>query len=271
MIPDLQYLLLPAQISPEDVASLLRVRAVDAAVVVVISIILGYTVERLLLRIGCRLGVDDFAEGTSFERSMQSLGMGTVEVIARSVAWFIYFGGVVTAIEILRLQSLLTDVLLPISVLIPRLFVAILILVVGAVVGDKAETLVTEKLEDVKLPEVSFIPSYVKYTVFFVASLMALSQIGVSTTALYILLASYLFGVILFVAVATRSLLRSAASGIYLLLTQPYQIGDTVHVGEIEGVVQEIDTFTTRIDDGENEYVIPNYKVFEEGVAREID
>ncbi|MDY6780425.1 MAG: mechanosensitive ion channel, partial [Halobacteria archaeon] len=77
-------------------------------------------------------------------------------------------------------------------------------------------------------------------------------------------------GIIVFTVVGLRRMLSSAVSGLYILVTQPYGIGDRVRIGEIEGVVQEVDVFTTRLENGEREYMVPNYEVFEKGVSREI-
>jgi small-conductance mechanosensitive channel len=77
--------------------------------------------------------------------------------------------------------------------------------------------------------------------------------------------------VLLFSALALRDVLPAAAAGVYLLLQQPYGIGDHVVVGDHEGVVQEVNVFVTRVEGEGREYIVPNHKVFREGVVRVID
>jgi len=72
-----------------------------------------------------------------------------------------------------------------------------------------------------------------------------------------------------FAVVALWDFLRSGAAGVYLLLEQPYSIGDRVTIADSTGVVQEVDLFVTRIEDDDVEYVVPNRTVLREGVARE--
>jgi small-conductance mechanosensitive channel len=68
--------------------------------------------------------------------------------------------------------------------------------------------------------------------------------------------------------VAFKQMLASGAAGIYLLLHQPYGIGDEVRVGDTRGIVCEMDLFVTHVESDEEEVILPNDKVFERGVAR---
>jgi small-conductance mechanosensitive channel len=147
-------------------------------------------------------------------------------------------------------------------------FLAALVVIAGIIVGDKAEILVAERLQDVKLPEVGVVPAVAKYSVVYVALLVALSQLGVATLALVVLLAAYLFAFVVFAAIASYSLLSSSAAGAYLLLSQPYGIGDEVRVGDKQGIVQEMDLFVTHIESENEEHIVPNRRIIEEGVVR---
>lgn len=227
----------------------------------------GYLIGRLNERLLRAAGVPEAVERTPFERTAQSLGTDTVSLVARLSSWFIY--GVVVLIA-LNVTGLLNARLFWQGVItfIPDLFIAILVFIVGFVVADKAELVVGEQLRSVKLPEVNIISRMVKYTIVFLSALVALGQVGVATAALLILLAAYALTVILFGAVAFWDLLRSSAAGVYLLLNQPYGIGDEVRVGNDRGIVQEVDVFVTHIESDGEEYIIPNSRVFKEGVVR---
>ncbi|WP_435177726.1 mechanosensitive ion channel domain-containing protein [Halorussus sp. AFM4] len=233
----------------------------------VLGIAAGYVIGRVNHRLLTAAGVPEAVERTPFERTAQSLGTDTVSLVSRLSSWFIY--GVVVLIA-LNIAELLNARLFWNGVLtfIPDLFIAILVFIVGFVVADKAELVVGERLRSVKLPEVGLIPRLVKYTIVYLAALVALGQVDVAIGALLILLAAYVFAVILFGAVALWDLLRSSAAGVYLLLNQPYGIGDEVKVGEDRGIVQEVDVFVTRIESDGEEYIIPNSRVFEQGVVR---
>lgn len=230
-------------------------------------VIIGFVIGRINARLLTRLGVADVVEGTTFERSARGLGSSTVSVMARLSSWFIYGVGALVSLHILGLldANLFWQ---QVTIFVPRLFVAILVVIVGIVIGEKVALIVSERLRSVKLPEVSVIAGLAKYSIIFLAALIALGQVGVDTAALIVVLASYLFGIVILSAVACKDLLRSGAAGIYLLLHQPYVIGDEIMVGERTGIVQEIDLFVTHVENNGTEYVIPNSRVFTTGVAR---
>jgi small-conductance mechanosensitive channel len=238
-----------------------------ALLILVVGGVAGHVIGRLNRRLLTAAGVPEAVERTPFERTAQSLGTDTVSLVSRLSSWFIY--GVVVLIA-LNVAELLNARLFWNGVLtfIPDLFIAILVFIVGFVVADKAELVVGERLRSVKLPEVGVIPRLVKYTIVYLAALVALGQLGVAVLALLILLGAYALAIILFGAVALRDLLRSSAAGVYLLLNQPYGIGDEVRVGDDRGIVQEVDVFVTRIENDGEEYIIPNSRVFEQGVVR---
>ncbi|MFB6269851.1 MAG: mechanosensitive ion channel domain-containing protein [Halobacterium sp.] len=237
-----------------------------AAVVFFTGIVLGYLVGRVNERLLSAMDVDDAVEGTSVERMARDVGTSTVSLVARLTSWIIYAFSALVALEVAQL-TVQDAVWYPIVGFLPSVVIAVVVLFVGVLVGDKAELVVSERLRSVKVPELSVIPLAVKYSVLYVAVLVALSQVGVAVQPLVVLLLAYVGALILFSLVATRQLLASAAAGVYLLLRQPYGIGDEVAIGEHEGIVQEVDVFVTRIEDDGREYVLPNHLVFERGVV----
>jgi small-conductance mechanosensitive channel len=264
--PQVGWSLLPLQIE-WNVLLREEFQYVFALLILGAGIVAGYVIGRLNRRLLVAAGVPEAVERTPFERTAQSLGIDTVSLVARLSSWFIY--GVVVLIT-LNIADLLNARLFWNGVLtfIPDLFIAILVFIIGFVVADKAELVVGERLRSVKLPEVGLIPRLVKYTIVFIAALMAFAQVGVATTALLVLFTSYVFAVLILSVVAFWDLLRSSAAGIYLLLNQPYGIGDEVRVGDDRGIVQEVDVFVTRIENDDEEYIVPNGRVFREGVVR---
>ncbi|WP_114577308.1 mechanosensitive ion channel domain-containing protein [Saliphagus sp. LR7] len=240
---------------------------VVAAAVLILGVAVGYLVGKLNKELLTAAGLGEAVEGTPFERSAQSLGTSTVELVARVSSWFIYGIAVLTAIHIAQILDT-DDFWIRLTQFVPRLFVAVIVLIGGLIVADKAELVVGERLRSVKLPEVSLIPQVVKYSILYVAVVIALGQVGVNVTALLILLAVYAAGIIVVGTVAFRHFLVSSAVGIYLLLNQPYGIGDEIRIGDQVGIVQEVDLFVTKIESDAEEYVVPNRKVFEDGMAR---
>lgn len=237
---------------------------------VVLGGILGILVTGTLRRLFARFEVQEAVGGTPMERMLQRLGTSTTGLVSLLSGLFVF--GVIS-IGALRLTGYLgADVFFSrIADVLPQVFIAVVVLIVGVIAGEQASLILSERLKSVKLPEIAFFPALVKWSIFYVATLIALSQLGVATGALLVLLAAYAFGMVFILGVATWDLLRSAAAGVYLLLTEPYSIGDEVEIDGKRGIVQEVDAFVTRIESDGEEYVVPNSRVFQRGIVRVID
>lgn len=235
--------------------------------ILIIGLILAYVVWRWTHNAMERTGLKDAVEGTSFNRAAQRFGTSTAGVIGLTLALFVYIGAIIVAFNVAQLfdaeifWARLTNY-------VPRLFIAVLAIIVSLLAGDKAKLAIHERLQSIKLPEAAIIPKLVKYSIFYIGALIALAQLGVATAALLVLLAAYAFGLVFLGGIAFKDLLAASAAGIYLLLSEPYTIGDEVRIDEKRGVVQEIDMFVTRIETNGEEYIIPNQRVLRSGVIR---
>jgi len=259
-----------AQMDPEALAGVVDAvpRAVWlGAVVAVAGILLAVLLGALTTRLLVRLGVPAAVEGTAFERTAREFDTSTVEVLGSLVRVFVLG---VTLLGVLGIANVTVAAGFwgRTVQFLPQLFFALIILIVGVVVGDKLQLVIGERLTGIKLPEIGVFPRLAKFTAFYVAVLIALSQLGVATLALVVLLAAYLFALVFLGGLALSDLLKSAAAGSYLLLEQPYAIGDEIAIGDRRGIVQEVDLFVTHIEDDGEEFVVPNSTVFETGVVR---
>lgn len=238
-----------------------------AIFVVLLGLVFGYLVNRFIKRVLNNLGLGEAVEGTPFERSLQGVGTSTVSLIAFLTGLFIVVSAAFVSFRLVGLLS--TELLVArVTEYFPSVFIAALALIFGLVVGDKAALLTSERLRSVKLPETGIIPTLVKYSVIYVAVLVALGQLGVAVAALVVLLGAYAFGIVFLGGLAFKDLLAASAAGVYLLLNQPYSIGDEVRIDGNQGIVQEVDVFVTHIESEEEEFVVPNHHVFRGGVVR---
>jgi small-conductance mechanosensitive channel len=233
------------------------------AVGVIVAIVLGILTTRLLVR----LGVPEAIEGTAFERAARDFDTSTVEVLGSLVRYFVLG---ITLLAVLSIANVTVTASFWTRTVqfLPQLFFALIILIVGIVVGDKIQLLISERLTGIKLPQVGVLSQLAKFTVFYVAVLVALSQLGVATLALVVLLGAYLLAIVLLASIALSDLLKSGAAGSYLLLNQPYAIGDEVEIGDKRGIVQEVNLFVTHVENDGEEFIVPNSAVFEKGVVR---
>ena len=123
---------------------------------------------------------------------------------------------------------------------------AIIILVVGRMVAGWARKITRKGLERGEVDEtlVPFLAKLVYYTVLAVVVIAALNRIGVATTSVVAI-----FGAAgIAIGLAMQGTLSNFASGVMLILFQPFKVGDAVTAGGISGSVERIDIFNTIIN-----------------------
>ena len=232
-----------------------------------VGLVLGWLTRILARRVLRRIGVPDAIEGTAFERTAREFGTSTVDILAAIAGYFVFGIALFAAVAVAEIEYV-AQFWNAVAGFLPQLFFAVIVLIVGVLLGDKVELVVSERFRGVKLPQVGVLPLMAKYSVFYLAALIALGQVGVATGALIVLLAAYVFALVFLGGIAFRHLLSAGAVGTYLLLHQPYTIGDEIRVGDVRGIVQEMDLFVTHVEADGEEYVFPNSKVFAEGFVR---
>ncbi|WP_251328590.1 mechanosensitive ion channel domain-containing protein [Haloplanus pelagicus] len=237
-----------------------------AVATLALGLVLGWVTRVISRRLLRRAGVPGAIEGTTFERTAREFGTSTVAILGAIAGYFVFGIAVFAAVAVAEIEYV-AQFWNAVAGFLPQLFFAIIVLIVGVVLGDKVELLVSERFRGVKLPQINVLPVVAKYSVFYLAALIALGQVGVATAALIVLLAAYVFALVFLGGLACRQLLSAGAIGAYLLLHQPYTIGDEIRVGEIRGIVQEMDLFVTHIEAEDKEYVLPNNTVFADGFA----
>jgi small-conductance mechanosensitive channel len=67
------------------------------------------------------------------------------------------------------------------------------------------------------------------------------------------------------ITLSLQDVLKNFVSGVYLLMEQPFRVGDRIEVTAQKGVVEKVDIRTTVLRNEHDEHVlVPNYKVFSE-------
>jgi small-conductance mechanosensitive channel len=250
-----------------DVVETVPIRLWLAFGTLVVGLGLGWLTRVLARRVLTRIGVPGAIEGTAFERTARDFGTSTVDILAAIAGYFVFGIAVFAAVAVAEIEYV-AQFWNAVAGFLPQLFFAVIVLIVGVLLGDKVELVVSERFRGVKLPQVGILPLMAKYSVFYLAALIALGQVGVATAALIVLLAAYVFALVFLGGLAFRHLLSAGAVGTYLLLNQPYTIGDEIRVGDVRGIVQEMDLFVTHVETDGEEYVFPNSKVFADGFVR---
>lgn len=139
----------------------------------------------------------------------------------------------------------------------PRMIAAVVILLVGQWVAKLLKRLVRRLMKQARLdPNLSsFTVNLTYYGVMTLVVMSVLSQIGIATTSLVAVLGAA--GLAL--GLALQGSLANFAAGILIVVFQPFKVGDRIFGAEVEGVVEEVQLFTTILRTDNNRTVtVPN-------------
>lgn len=118
----------------------------------------------------------------------------------------------------------------------------------------------------VKIPpnSVTLVENTITIAIYLVAGLVILGIFGIRSTNLV----TFVGLVTAAVTLSLQDILRNLVAGIFLLLEQPFAIGDRIKVGADEGLVERVGIRTTTIRNNRQEPVlIPNIVLFTQAVV----
>lgn len=137
---------------------------------------------------------------------------------------------------------------------------ALAILLVGWWLARRLVRLADGALERMEAEDIlrGFVRNAVFAALMVVVIVAALQKVGVPTTSLLAMLGA----AGLAIGLALKDSLSNIASGLMLIVQRPFKAGDSVQVAGVEGVVEQVRIFTTRMRTYQNELIVlPNSEI----------
>ncbi|MBS3108415.1 mechanosensitive ion channel [Candidatus Woesearchaeota archaeon] len=157
------------------------------------------------------------------------------------------------------------------SNLLINLIAAVIILIAGFILAGVLSKLLKKVLREletnkilreqanVKLPVEEFLSAGLKFIIYLVAIIMALNQLGLTTTTLQIILGAILTVIIIFIILAFKDFIPNAVAGFLIYQKSMIKKGDLIRVKNIEGRVIHVDLLEIRVMTKNKDVVhIPN-------------
>ena len=108
-----------------------------------------------------------------------------------------------------------------------------------------------------------FFSQIARYLVLVLVLVMVLGQFGVQTASIIAALGA----VGLAIGLALQGTLQNIAAGIMILVLRPFRVGEWIKVGSIDGEVEEVGLFATKLRGADGTYILaPNSKLWNEPV-----
>ncbi|MEO6227889.1 MAG: mechanosensitive ion channel domain-containing protein [Thermomonas sp.] len=137
---------------------------------------------------------------------------------------------------------------------------ALLIMLIGWWLAKRVVNLVDRALQRMQAEDIlrGFVRNAVFAALMVVVVIAALQKFGVPTTSLLAMLGA----AGLAIGLALKDSLSNIASGLMLIVQRPFKAGDSVQVAGVEGVVEQVRIFTTRMRTYQNELIVlPNSEI----------
>lgn len=176
---------------------------IAAIIILIIGVLIAKAIEKIIQKIVEALKVDDLIKKINIIKKIEEAGTKVVfsQILAWLVKWFLYVALLVAVSEILQLGQF-TDFLKDIALFLPNVIIAVLILVVGLVLGTFLEDLVAKLLVSTKTKLVSLTAKIAKWAVVIFAVLAALIQLKVAPVLIQTLFTTIAMAIALGAALA---------------------------------------------------------------------
>ncbi len=216
-----------------------------------ISILLGFLAKKIVQWIFRRLV-------RLTEKSKLKIDDVFVVALSRPCEWATVLAGLYLALSILPLPSEPLDVKRFTFAVLTSIFIALIIWVATRLVegltgiwGEQAKTTET-KLDDQLVP---IVRRSLKVFMYIIGVVLILQNLGYSVGSLIAGLGLSSLGL----ALASKDTAANLFGSVVIFLDKPFQIGDWIEVGDVEGTVEDVGLRTTRVRTFANSLVtVPN-------------
>lgn len=243
-------------------------RVLRFAAVLIIAYIAGRIFAKLVATLLRKLEFERLTRKSGAERIARRFGMTLIELVEVVTRWTIYLIGLQIAVETAGLEFV-TQLMQKVVNYMPNLILALIIFIVGILVAEKLGDFVQGLAEDEKVPRFWILGNLVRYTAYLIVVIMALSQLGISTGVLMIVTGAIFATIGLIVVAGMRDIASNVVAGMHLLYEKTLNVGDTIELGEHEGIIEDIGFVKSIIKKKNGEHVvIPNSELMKEIIVK---
>ncbi|HEV2457599.1 MAG TPA: mechanosensitive ion channel domain-containing protein [Ktedonobacterales bacterium] len=245
-------------------------RLLTFAVILIVGYIIARVVRTLLTKGLRAVHFDNIATRAGVTRALELAGtrLDAAAVLAEVVFWWIFLVFIEMAVDALGLTQI-TAFINAVLGYIPNVFVAILILIIGALIANVVADVVKGAAGEAGLTMAPMLAGVARWAILLFAFLAALTQLNVAQNMIFILFAALVGMMALAGGLAlglggvdtARGLISGWAMGRNL------QPGQKVQIAGQMGTVVRHDLNTTVVDTGSGQITIPNSELAHEQIT----
>ncbi|MGQ1785048.1 MULTISPECIES: mechanosensitive ion channel family protein [unclassified Saccharicrinis] len=228
----------------------------SAILVLFASLVLARVVRKLIKRFILYLHhfINDKLNNKRVNVDLQ----GSANFIATTFYWIILLFSVAIITQILEL-TFLTKWFDSLINYLPNVIAALIIVFLGFIAGKLTKDLIISLTAHTVVTNGKHLGGLTKYCIVAISVIVAINQLGIDiaflTNIISIILGALLFGAALAFGLGAKTSVSNILSSYYIQKT--YKTGNTVQIGEVEGVIIEITATSVTLDTKSGKVVIP--------------
>ncbi len=147
---------------------------------------------------------------------------------------------------------------------------AVIVLLIGFIIGKVLGKLSQRGLHELEINRIlkkagvrfgmeEFVGRLIEYLIYFVAIVIALDQLGVTTFALYLITGAVFAVLAIAFLLSMKDFIPNFIAGLRLNYKKVFSAGDTITVGSVSGKVKELGLLTTTLESKNKDIIhLPN-------------
>jgi hypothetical protein len=172
-------------------------------IILIVGIFLAKAIEKIVEKIIAAAKIDELISKINVVKKIEEGGTKVVfsQIFGWLVKWFLYVVLLIAVSDILKLGQF-TVFLKDIATYLPNVIIAVLILVVGFVLGYFVDDLIVKVLKSSRAKLANLVGAVAKWSIIVFAILAALIQLGVAVSLIQMLFTAIVFMIALAVGLS---------------------------------------------------------------------
>lgn len=228
---------------------------VSAILIFIIGWIVAKIIAKVVKKTLSKIGVDKIGEKLNEIDIVQKANMDIKisGILSKTLYYFLMILFAVAATSVLGIPEI-SNLFADIFNFIPRLVVALIVLILGTLIADALRKMIHTGLKSLGVASAGLIASVVFYFLFINIVIVALSQAEINTEFLAQNISIIIGGIIAAFAIgyglASKDVMANMIASFYS--AKQFQIGDKITIDNVTGVITDVDksTLTVKTETG---------------------
>ncbi|HII94594.1 MAG TPA: mechanosensitive ion channel [Candidatus Methanofastidiosum sp.] len=232
-----------------------------AILILIAGFFIGKGLGRMANALMKKIGIDKALKKTEADKITERIGFKILKSVEVFISWIVYIISIFLAFEVLDLPGISRSMGLFINY-VPNILIAFFVVIIGLVVADKIAIFVEKVFEDTNIPKYWFFGKGIRYFIYILVGTMALTQLKVSTGIIVITITVMMVLASIITILGLKDIVPNFFSGVFIIFYRHINVGDTIKIEDMEGVVEEVSLVYTKIKRADGKYLlVPNSKI----------